>query len=493
MTEPPTSPLPDLACETVGGAAIAANDEFFAPKERLLRPEPAVWDEHRYTERGKWMDGWETRRRREPGHDWCIVRLGVPGVVQHAIVDTAHFRGNHAEACELHGTFLPADAGVEALEAAEWTPLVGRTTLHGDHANRLDVDHEVLVSHVRLVIHPDGGVARLRLHGAAVPDWTGVAGAGQRIDLAAVHHGGRVVDASDRFFSDPVNLLRPGPSRGMHDGWETRRRRGPGNDWVQVALGAAARVEEVVVDTSHFKGNAPGACAVSGRRGGGAWHELVARSPLEPHTVHTLATDAAPDELVDEVRLDIFPDGGVARFRVHGRLDPEALAAAALGRLDVLHRPAAVAELLTCCGSTAWAGRMADRRPFGDVDGLRSAADAIWAELDRDDRLEAFAAHPRIGDDRAERDVGARARRWSSGEQSGVRDSDREALVEVNRAYEERFGWVFLICATGLDSATILDRARQRLDNDPETELEVAAEEQRRITQLRIDKLLGQE
>lgn len=136
---------------------------------------------------------------------------------------------------------------------------------------------------------------------------------------------------------------------------------------------------------------------------------------------------------------------------------------------------------------------MADRRPFGDVASLESAADEVWAALDREDRLEAFAAHPRIGGDRPERDVGGHSRRWSSDEQSGVRDADRDALVEVNRAYEERFGWIFLICATGLDSTTILERARQRLDNDPETELEVAAEEQRRITRLRIDKLLGRE
>jgi allantoicase len=193
------SELPDLAARRLGGMVLAANDEFFAPKERLLEPTAPVFVPGRYTDRGKWMDGWETRRRRDPGHDWCVVRLGVPGVLRGVVVDTTHFRGNQPEACSLDGLAAdgadppPAQLGPDA----GWLPLVGRTALEADAEQRFAVDAPFRVTHVRLSVHPDGGVARLRLHGEPLPDLRTLAGPDGRLDLAAATSGGAAVAASE--------------------------------------------------------------------------------------------------------------------------------------------------------------------------------------------------------------------------------------------------------------------------------------------------------
>ena len=162
-----------------------------------------------------------------------------------------------------------------------------------------------------------------------------------------------------------------------------------------------------------------------------------------------------------------------------------------LDHLDAL--PAAEAELLACCGSRRWAREMAARRPFGDVGALLAAADEVWWSLAPDDWHEAFRAHPRIGERKAEKETGEQSRSWSEGEQSRARDADAEtldALAEANREYEERFGHIFIVCATGKTVAEMLALLRARLSNDAATELRNAAEEQRKITRLRLEKLL---
>lgn len=321
--------LVDLAAERLGGAAILANDEFFAPKESLLRAMAAEWREGEYTDRGKWMDGWETRRRRTPGHDWCIVRLGAPGVVRGVIVDTSFFRGNYPEQCSMDGAAVDGVMPPEQLarEDAHWTSLVPRTPLRGDTRNEIAVSSDTRVTHVRLNIFPDGGVARLRVHGEVRPDWAALTRSRSEIDLAAMEHGGWVVVCSDMFFGHRQNLILPGRSTHMGDGWETRRRRGAGNDWTIVRLGRPGSIHRVELDTDHFKGNAPGAAALSWCNAPRAtaeelashvqWHELQARTDLQPHARHRFEP-LRPAERATHVRLDIFPDGGVARLRVFG-------------------------------------------------------------------------------------------------------------------------------------------------------------------------------
>jgi allantoicase len=322
--------LPDLASERLGGAVLVANDEFFAPKENLLREAAPVWREGQYTDRGKWMDGWETRRRRTPGHDWCIVRLGLPGMVRGVVVDTAYFKGNYPERCSLEACDAPHDtpAGVLAGPDCRWVELLASTPLAGDTRNTFDIETRTRATHLRLNIYPDGGVARLRVHGEVSPDWQALLSRGGELDLAAVEHGGLVLAASDMFFGHRHNLIMPGRAAGMHDGWETRRRRGPGHDWCIVRLGRAGRISRVEVDTDYFRGNAPDSCSLEGCSADGAtledltgpaqpWAPILALTPLQPHTRHAFDADPSVGG-VTHVRFNIFPDGGVARLRLFG-------------------------------------------------------------------------------------------------------------------------------------------------------------------------------
>lgn len=320
--------LPDLVSERLGGAVLAANDEFFAPKEGLIKAGAPEWREGVYTERGKWMDGWETRRRREPGHDWAILRLGVPGTIRGVVVDTSFYTGNYPEQASIEWCAMEGMPTARELSAkgTEWRQLLVKSPLKGNAANAIRIDSGVeRVTHLRLNIFPDGGVARLRVHGEPMPD-ARVFAAGREADLAAMEHGGFVVSCSDMHYGHRQNLILPGRSTHMGDGWETKRRRGPGHDWTIVRLARRGRVERIELDTDHFKGNAPGSCMLeacdlpSGSRFDAekaSWAPLLAESALQPHTRHAWEVKA-PREAT-HVRLNIYPDGGVARLRLFGR------------------------------------------------------------------------------------------------------------------------------------------------------------------------------
>jgi len=485
--------LVDLACEALGGAALHANDEFFAEKENLLKPRPAEWREGAYTERGKWMDGWETRRRREPGFDFCIVRLGLPGVVRGAVVDTAFFRGNYPPECSLDGATIDGNLDLAAAldGATEWAPLVPRSPLQGDAQNAFEVKVDRRFTHVRLSIFPDGGVARLRIHGEPRPDWQRLLAPGGPIDLAAIENGARSVSCSDMFFGSRHNLILPGRPIDMGGGWETRRRRGPGNDWNVVQLAAPGVVRRVEVDTLHFKGNAPGRVSLDAHDGDEAWRPLLPMAKTQPHTRHVFEGELRSVGRITHVRLNVFPDGGVARLRCFGEpllADPRTAAVRGLNALD---RAAAVETLRAFCGSHTWAERMAGARPFEDAPALLRIADRTWWSLDEADWLEAFAAHPKIGGPRRGTDQHAT---WSAQEQAGARGAEAailEDLARLNQAYADKFGFIYIVCATGKDAGEMLALLRERLDRTRAQELRTAAEEQSKIARLRIGKWLS--
>jgi allantoicase len=307
-SQPDSAHLPDLAARELGGSVVAATDELFAGRENLIRAEPPVFQPHTFGPKGQLMDGWETRRRRTAGVDQAIIRLGCPGIVRRVVIDTAHFTGNYppaasVEACGVDGYPAPGE-----LADADWQPLVPRSKLAGDTAHEFAVEDECRYSHVRLSIYPDGGVARLRVFGDVVAD--------PRLlppvfDLAALEHGGEVLDCSNSFYSSPNNLIKPGLARVMGDGWETARRRDDGNDWVSLRLACAGRPMLAEIDTMHFVGNAPGWASLTGDDR----IELLPRTRLQPDTRHRFALDAAE---VGTVRLDVFPDGGVGRLRLYG-------------------------------------------------------------------------------------------------------------------------------------------------------------------------------
>ena len=323
--------LIDLASEKVGGAVLVANDDFFAPKENLLRASEPVFIEGKYTDRGKWMDGWESRRRRTPGFDWCIIRLGLAGIVRGVVVDTSYFRGNYPEHCSLDGaTFegLPKEA--ELLdESVQWKPLLPQSPLAGDSRNQFAIEHPERITHLRFRIFPDGGVARLRVYGEVVPDWERLKRAGGHIDLAAAENGALVLSCSDMFFGHRHNLIMPGRAADMSDGWETKRRRGPGHDWAIIKLARPGEIQSIEVDTSHFKGNFPESCSLEGCNVSGSadptdasltWTNVLPRTKLQAHTRHYFDREQTNAGIVSHLRFNIFPDGGVSRLRVYGTL-----------------------------------------------------------------------------------------------------------------------------------------------------------------------------
>jgi allantoicase len=330
MTNPFTD-LIDLAAERVGGVALHATDEFFAEKENLLKPGRGVFIADKYTERGKWMDGWESRRKRGPGHDWCIVRLGLPGRIRGVDVDTNHFLGNYPEAASVEACVAPAGATIAELEGATWTEIVPMARLEGGAQNLFAVGTETRFTHVRLRIFPDGGVARFRVHGEVLPDWDALVASDGPLDLAAVQHGGVAVLANDMFFSHRNNLIMPGRAANMGDGWETKRKRGPGNDWVVVRLGRPGLLSEVEVDTNHFKGNYPDRCSLEGAvLPDGVpveflsslsidWRVILPETKLQPHHQHRFSSELLPGGPYTHVRLSIYPDGGISRLRLFGR------------------------------------------------------------------------------------------------------------------------------------------------------------------------------
>lgn len=234
--------LVDLAAARLGGVALVANDEFFAEKENLLQPGRGIFIPEKYTDHGKWMDGWETRRRRTPGHDWCIIQLGLRGVLKQLDIDTNHFLGNHPPVASLEAVSLTSALPSES-DALPWTSLLERSPLNPGAQNLFPIANENAWTHLRLNIFPDGGVARLRAYGVVVPDWSRFA-PNELVDLAAVENGGVPLVCSDMFFSSMHNLIMPGRAENMGDGWETKRRRGPGHDWIILQLGAAGAIEK---------------------------------------------------------------------------------------------------------------------------------------------------------------------------------------------------------------------------------------------------------
>ena len=334
--------LVDLAARSFGGRAVAANDEFFAAKENLLEPGRGRFIPDKFTEQGKWMDGWESRRKRRPGHDHCIIELGQRGSVLAVDIDTNHFLGNHPPFASLDGLLAPRGSSVEALSAQHWHELLPQVPLRPGSQNLFVTQSPGVVSHVRLNIFPDGGVARLRVHGHVQPDWSQrrideataaelARVAPDAVDLAALDNGGMALACSDAFFAPMHHLILPGRAENQGGGWETRRKRAPGHDWIIVRLAARGRLRLIELDTNHFKGNYPdrGAVDTIDAPAGTSITELIASDrwvrALEPvalaahqrHFFHDLRSEGP----ATHVRLSIYPDGGVSRLRVWGERD----------------------------------------------------------------------------------------------------------------------------------------------------------------------------
>lgn len=359
MSGEPTAALtaftawPDLASRALGGAVVWANDEFFAAKENLIKAAPPVFTPATFTHRGQEYDGWETRRRRgsasgtpsgaDPGFDSAIVRLATPGLVHGVVVDTAFFLGNFPPHCSVDGAWCDGYPGLDELAAARWTEIVPPYRLGGGAEHHIPVDAGGRrFTHIRLNMLPDGGIARFRVHGEPLPDPELLDGL--TVNLAALRDGARSVGCSDGFYGSPDRMLMPGEAAHMGDGWENARRRDGGNDWVELVLAAEGVVALLDIDTSHFRGNAPEAAAVSGAcvppgavPGPADWFELLPPTVLQPDTPHRFRIRHA--QAATHLRLDVYPDGGVARFRAWGSVTPAGLSCLRDRRTQTSHLP----------------------------------------------------------------------------------------------------------------------------------------------------------
>jgi allantoicase len=373
----------DLASRWLGGTVMAASDESFGDKENLLNPGAAAFEPGHYGNRGEIVDGWETRRRREPGHDWALIRLGAPGRVTSVEVDTSFFTGNYPQSCQIEACGLDGYPGPAELNdpGTEWVEIVPRSPLQGNRHNAFAASESLRFTHLRVSVFPDGGVARLRAFGHVVPDPRLLDGV--TVDLASQLSGGLVVASSDGFYTSAQTLNRPGDARTMGEGWETRRRRDAGHDYVVFRLGVTGQVRQLVIDTSYFRYNASAAVAVYGcdrpvtpSVASDEWVPLLGRTSLQPDTRHVFTV--AGSGPVAAVRLDAFPDGGLSRVRVIGHVDPAARRAAGYAWFNSLPANHAIQCLMAAGIDPEVAAHAVRQRPLPDgwIGGLRSAAAA---------------------------------------------------------------------------------------------------------------------
>jgi allantoicase len=351
--------LLDLAAERLGGKAIVCSDDFFAEKENLLKPGRGIFIADKYTDRGKWMDGWESRRKRVPGHDWCILKLGATGVIRGFDIDTNFFLGNHPPHASIEACNMPDDTSADTLQKAAWVEILPKSPLNPGSQNFYQIDNEDTWTHLRLNIYPDGGVARLKVYGEVYKNWDAV-NENDMVDLAAASNGAKSILCNDMFFSHMDNLIMPGRGVNMGDGWETKRNRAPNNrDWVIVKLAHRGNIKKILVDTCHFKGNYPDTCSIEGIDletadvGSSSfgftrtevlptmgtielesvnidvidinapdikWTEILAKQKLQADHEHYFENEISTHGPFTHIRLNIFPDGGISRLRLFGNI-----------------------------------------------------------------------------------------------------------------------------------------------------------------------------
>ncbi|KAN0016335.1 hypothetical protein ACTFIU_006302 [Dictyostelium citrinum] len=317
----------ELLSDKVGGVVLGCSDQWFAECVNLIKHSAPVWDADKYVDTGKWMDGWETKRH-NPDHDWCILKLGIPGVIYGFEIDTAYFTGNYPPHASIEALCDDSDPKFDKLkESKDWQVILNKSDLGSSCKKYYECKSDKRFTHLKFRIYPDGGVARLRVYGKVIKDWTLVI-PGELVDLAAIENGGLVTEVSDHFYGNKNNIIMPGRSVNMGDGWETKRRRGPGNDWLTVKLAKEGIVKRIEVDTNWFKGNFPTSCSIDALHSSCApdethlqeyeWTNILPNTPLCGHRRHFFQNELVNnDKPYTHIRLNIFPDGGVSRLRIN--------------------------------------------------------------------------------------------------------------------------------------------------------------------------------
>ncbi len=319
--------LINLTDARIGTSIVSCSDEFFAPATRMLQPGLPVFVPDKFDDHGKWMDGWETRRKRYAGYDWCIIRLGVSGRISGVDIDTTFFSGNYPASASLEGCYSPAS---DPTDNTQWFEILPNQNLKPSQHHVLECAKTDIVTHLRLNIFPDGGIARLRVYGEVAHDWQALSATGDTLNLVGMENGGRIVGYSDAHFGHPQNMLSQGRGINMGDGWETKRRRAPGSDWCIIALGHAGNIDKIEVDTAHFKGNYPAFCSIQAVYVENAtdsqlipqsmfWPYLLKEQPLSMDHIHEFIGELEAFGKLSHIRLNMIPDGGISRIRLWGK------------------------------------------------------------------------------------------------------------------------------------------------------------------------------
>ena len=319
--------LIDLAQSRLGSKIVFKTNEFFAPAKRIINPWPPIFKEGVFDKHGKWMDGWETKRKRGKGYDYLILKLGRPGRISKIDIDTSYFSGNQPSKVSLHACFSKKKL---PNKNSKWTTILKKKPTKANSHHFFNVTNKSIFTHIKLNIYPDGGVARIRIYGSIeiLKNFTG-----KVLNLTSVLHGATPIACNNEHFGRAENILAPGMGKNMGDGWETRRSRGKNFDWLIIKCATTGKINKIQIDTHHFKGNYPDKCSLQAAYLNAKissktiidrskkWKLLLNKVKLHAHKKHNFQNKLMKNKKVNYIRINIFPDGGISRIRAFGRAE----------------------------------------------------------------------------------------------------------------------------------------------------------------------------
>jgi allantoicase len=325
----------DVASDELGTEVIYTTDEFFARANKMLQSNEAVFLDE-YDDNGHWMDGWETRRRRDDKNDYCIIKLGLVSQIHNFQIDTTHFKGNYPPAISIMGCYAPDVEDEEIIknpDKFQWNTLLRQSDLVGDKKQDFFSSYSEDVTHLKVDIYPDGGIARLRAYGYISFDKRLYAE--ENTNVISRRSGARAIYTNNEFFGDLKNIIKVTEAKNMGDGWETRRRREPGFDWGIIELGNPAIIDNIMIDTNFFKGNYPDSFSICSAYMPNTthsslvtqsiyWEELISSQKLQMDSKHYYDKSyLLHTKPITHIRLNIFPDGGISRLKLFGKFIEE--------------------------------------------------------------------------------------------------------------------------------------------------------------------------
>ena len=316
----------NLAERKFGSKIIYKTDEFFGAANRILNSTKPVFKEGVYDKHGKWMDGWETRRKRKKGHDFLIIKLGRPGKIFNVDIDTSYFSGNQPSLASLEACLSKKNP----TKKTTWEIILNKKKLGPDRNHNFKINNHSTFNFIKLNIFPDGGVARIRLNG--IVDLEKINLSGKNVNLSSILNGSTIVGCNNEHFGKAENVLSPGTGVNMGDGWETRRSRGKNFDWIIIKFGKPGIIDRLEIDTHHFKGNYPESLTVQSAfitdktnsnkllANSKNWKTFLEKTKLKPHKKHLFKSKINKKNKINCLKINIFPDGGISRIRAFGKV-----------------------------------------------------------------------------------------------------------------------------------------------------------------------------